>query len=101
MAEVEHLVLTAGHDVAKLHAPIQIDVSQVGDEIVQMSGRSIEMRLGDMIMRDAQGISCSIIYGQDNRSPITLATTHVLYIAYGPPGITAESITAQFEAIKH
>lgn len=100
VAEVETLILTAGHDVDKLSAPLVIDVSKEGDEIIQMNGTSRVMRVGDMIMRDSGGVSCSIIYGQDNRSAISATTTHALYVAYAPPGIDADSVMLQLEGIK-
>lgn len=67
-AEVDTLVLTAGHDAAKLAEPIVVDVSQKGDSIVRMNGEPKLMEAGDMVMRDATGVVCSIIYGQDNVS---------------------------------
>ena len=100
IAEVETLVLTAGHDVAKLHEPITIDVSREGDQMTQMNGTSKVIRTGDMIMRDADGISCSIIYGQDNRSPISMETTHALYVAYAPAGVPAEAVDDQLRKIE-
>jgi DNA/RNA-binding domain of Phe-tRNA-synthetase-like protein len=58
------------------------------------------MRAGDMVMRDAQGVCCSIIYGKDNRSPITPATTHMLYVAYAPVGVPAEAVSEQLKRIE-
>jgi DNA/RNA-binding domain of Phe-tRNA-synthetase-like protein len=58
------------------------------------------MSTGDMVMRDAQGLCCSIIYGQDNRSPITAATTHVLYVAYVPAGVPREAVEAQLSKME-
>jgi DNA/RNA-binding domain of Phe-tRNA-synthetase-like protein len=100
IAEVETLVLTAGHDVAKLGEPVTIDVSRESDQMTQMNGTSKVIRAGDVIMRDAEGISCSIIYGQDNRSPITTETSHVLYVAYAPAGVSAEAVDAQLQKIE-
>jgi DNA/RNA-binding domain of Phe-tRNA-synthetase-like protein len=100
IAEVETLVLTAGHDVAKLHEPILMDVSREGDHITQMNGTSKAIRAGDMIMRDAHGICCSIIYGQDNRSPISSVTSRVLYVAYAPAGVPSETVDAQLRRIE-
>ena len=100
IAEVETLVLTAGHDVAKLREPVSIDVSREGDQMTQMNGASKVIRAGDMIMRDADGISCSIIYGQDNRSPISADTSHVLYVAYAPTGVPEEVVDAQLQKIE-
>ena len=100
MAEVETLVLTAGHDVEHLQGQIVIDISQPGDQQSQMNGATKDMRAGDMVMRDDGGICCSIIYGQDNRSPISSGTTHVLYVAYAPPGVPAEVVNAQMQSIE-
>ena len=100
VAEVETLVLTAGHDVAKLKGDISLDVSRDGDRITQMNGSSKDIRAGDMVMRDTDGMCCSILYGQDNRSPISPATTHVLYVAYAPAGVPAETVEAQLAKIE-
>lgn len=100
MAEVETLVLTAGHDVSKLRGPVVIDVSLDGEEMTQMNGTSRPIRGGDMIMRDADGIACSIIYGQDARSPISRATSHVLYVAYAPAGVPADAVERQLRGIE-
>jgi DNA/RNA-binding domain of Phe-tRNA-synthetase-like protein len=100
MAELETLILTAGHDSQKLRGPIAIDVSGEGAQMTQMSGVSRAIRAGDMIMRDADGIRCSIIYGQDARSPITPETSRVLYVAYAPPGIAAEIVEGQLRRIE-
>lgn len=99
-AEVETLVLTAGHDVANLHEPILMDVSREGDHFTQMNGTSKAILTGDMIMRDAHDVSCSIIYGQDNRSPISSGTSHVLYVAYAPAGVPAETVDAHLRSIE-
>jgi DNA/RNA-binding domain of Phe-tRNA-synthetase-like protein len=100
MAEVETLVLTAGHDADQLVGPVVIDVSREGESMTQMNGTARAIRAGDMIMRDAGGICCSIIYGQDARSPIAPATSHVLYVAYAPPGVGADGVQRQLRAIE-
>lgn len=99
-AELETLILTAGHDVAQLEEPILIDVAREGDEIVQMNGKRKDVPVGDMVMRDAQGVACSILRGQDNRSPISKTTSHVLYVCYAPEGVTDEQVRAQLDAIE-
>ena len=100
IAEVETFILTAGHNVAKLHEPVSIDVSREGDKMTQMNGASKIIRAGDMVMRDTNGISCSIIYGQDNRSPISAETSHVLYVAYAPAGVPEDVVDSQLQKIK-
>lgn len=99
-AELETLILTAGHDVAQLEEPVVIDVARAGDEITQMSGTQKDVPVGDMLMRDAQGVACTILRGQDNRSPISKTTTHVLYVAYVPEGVTEEQVRAQLDRME-
>ena len=100
IAEMETFVLTAGHDVQKLFEPVEIDVSRERDHITQMHGANKTIRDGDMVMRDAYGISCSILYGQDNRSPIKQETEHVLYVAYAPVGVPAGMVESQLQKIE-
>ncbi len=99
-AEVETLVLTAGHDVEKLIEPVVIDVARAGEQLTSMNGETRPIRAADMVMRDAGGISCTILYGQDNRSPITPATKHVLYVSYAPRGVPPEAVAAQLRLIE-
>lgn len=99
-AELDTLILTAGHDVDRLEAPILIDVARDGDEITQMNGKRKDVPAGDMLMRDANDVACTILRGQDNRSPISKSTTHVLYVSYVPDGVTEEQVQAQLDAME-
>ena len=99
VSELDSLILTAGHDVERLLPPVTIDVSREGDSMTLMNGTAREIYAGDMVMRDAVGIACSIIYGQDNRSPITPETTPVLYVSYAPAGVPAGLVQAHLQRI--
>lgn len=99
-AEVDTFVLTAGHDAAELVEPVFIDVSRAGDELKPMNGPTKLIRAGDMVMRDGCGVCCTILYGQDNRSPITVKTRRVLYVAYAPAGVPVEAVEAQLRQIE-
>jgi len=100
IAEVDTLILTAGHDTAKLQGAISLDVSLKGDRITRMNGAPKDMEAGDMVMRDSTGVVCSLIYGQDNVSPITPSTTHVLFVSYAPAGVPAEVVESQLQRIE-
>lgn len=100
IAEVETLILTAGHDAGKLQGALTLDVSRAGDAITRMNGAPKAMEAGDMIMRDATGVVCSLIYGQDNVSPIMPATTHVLYVSYVPEGVPAATVEMQLQKME-
>ena len=65
-----------------------------------MNGAPKDMEAGDMVMRDATGVVCSIIYGQDNVSPISSATTQFLYVAYAPVGVPADAVEDHLRKIE-
>ncbi len=100
MAEVETFVLAAGHDVSCLRGPVLMDASRAGDRMVLMNGSLKDLRPDDMIMRDADAVRCSIIYGQDERSPIVPQTAHVLYVAYAPAGVPGEQVELHLRRIE-
>ena len=99
-AELKNHLLTAGHDVATLQNPVTVDVSTGGETYTTMSGKEQSLSPGDMFIADAQGVMSSIIYGPDNRTPITSDTSDVLFTVYGPDGISAQQITSHLEDIR-
>lgn len=98
-AELETLALAAGHDVARLELPLTIDIVHPGETFTQMVGASKTLLPGDMAMRDRLGITCTILYGQDDRSPITPATSHALYVVYAPPGVGQAAVATHLETV--
>jgi DNA/RNA-binding domain of Phe-tRNA-synthetase-like protein len=101
MAEMEVLTLAASHDADRLQPPITLDICRPGDLLHQMGG-ALRLQLpGDMAMREATGLACTILYGQDDRSPVTPATTHALYVVYAPPGVGRPAVAAHIGALLH
>ena len=98
-AELNTLILTAGHDADLLRNFVRIDVTQAGDQFTQMNGVLKSLKPGDMMMSDADGIVCTIIYGQDQRTPISPKTGRALYVAYAPPGVPATAVSEQLDSI--
>lgn len=92
MAELESLLLTAGHDLDQINDPIKLDSSSGNEVYTQLRGKIVSCKTGDMVMTDQQGVFCSIIYGQDQRTQITDRTRNVIYAVYVPPGINSDLI---------
>jgi hypothetical protein len=63
--------------------------------MTRMGGAVKALLAGGMLMRDAGGVCCSIIYGQDNRSPIATQPTGAFCVAYAP----AEQVEAHLRRI--
>lgn len=100
LAELETLILTAGHDADRLAWPLTFDVTRGGEAFTQMSGAARSLRAGDMLMRDAEGIVCTVLYGQDRRTPISPGTRRVLYVAYAPQGVGGPRVRHHLETLR-
>jgi len=92
MAELNSLLLTAGHDLDQTRGQISLDSSPGEETYTLLRNEEVTCKSGDMVMSDQQGVFCSVIYGQDLRTRITKDTKNVLYAVYVPSGIDAEVI---------
>ena len=100
MAELEDLLLTAGHDLDLVRGPLSIDVSTGLERFTRINGQEQELKAGDMYIRDAEGVLSSVIYGPDMRTRITERTAHVLFTTYGPEDITKADVLRHLEHIR-
>jgi DNA/RNA-binding domain of Phe-tRNA-synthetase-like protein len=100
MAEMEHRLLTAGHDLDTLELPIRLDVARGDEAYTLLRGEAQVVKAGDMMMVDRAGVISSILYGPDQRTQITPRTQQVAYTVYAPPGVGAETVQQQLLAIQ-
>ena len=100
VAELDTLILTASHDADLLEAPLTLDATRGGETFIQMNGSVRSLKPGDMMMADAGGTVCTILYGQDRRTPVSPQTRRALYVAYAPPGVPEEAVRRQLDAIR-
>lgn len=92
MEELRNMLLTAGHDLDVVTAPVTLDAAQGNEKYVRMNGGEQPLKSGDMIISDAVGVISSIIYGPDRRTAIRPSTTRVLFTVYGVSGIGERAV---------
>jgi DNA/RNA-binding domain of Phe-tRNA-synthetase-like protein len=98
-AELDSLLLTAGHDLDRLEPPLALDVSQTGDQFVGIGGQQHDVRPGDMLMRDRVGIISAVVYGPDRRTRLSEKTRRALFTTYAPAGIEPGSVQDHLEEL--
>ena len=99
MAEVKNLLLTAGHDLDVLRLPVVLDVSRGDESYTLLRGQAQQLKAGDMMMSDGEGIISSVIYGPDQRTQIQASTQNVMFTVYAPSGIGEEVVRAHLQDI--
>lgn len=92
ISELDNMLLTAGHDLAKLDLPLRLKISTGTELYSSISSKEVTTINGDMALRDRAGTISSILRGPDHKSRITSSTTEAVFTIYAPPGIEANYI---------
>ena len=92
MAELKNLLLTAGHDLEAIQMPVGVDVAEGSERYVRINGQEQELKPGDMMIVDDQGVISSVLYGPDHRTRINPETRRVFFTVYAPPGIGEQAV---------
>lgn len=100
MAEMQDLLLTAGHDLDVLQFPLTLDVATGSEGYTLLRGEQQTLKPGDMMIRDQVGVISSIIYGPDQRTQITPDTRNVVFTVYAPLGIDEQTVIGHLQHIK-
>lgn len=100
MAEMDDLLLTAGHDLDTLQLPITLEVARGSEQYITLRGLEQTLKTGDMFMRDGAGIISSIIYGPDQRTQISPRTKNVIFTVYAPTGIETLAVESHLQKIQ-
>jgi DNA/RNA-binding domain of Phe-tRNA-synthetase-like protein len=100
MAEMQDMLLTAGHDLDTLHLPLTLDVATGTENYTLLRGDEQILKAGDMMISDQKGVISSIVYGPDQRTQITPDTQNVVFTAYAPPGIDEQSVAGHLQHIQ-
>jgi len=99
MAELQHGLLTAGHDGDLIAGDVVLDCATGTERYMTLSGEEKTLKAKDMYVRDGEGVLSSIIYGPDQRTRINMDSRKALFTVYAPAGIQPEKITVHMQAI--
>jgi DNA/RNA-binding domain of Phe-tRNA-synthetase-like protein len=99
MAELDNMLLTAGHDLAALSSPLAISLGREDLSYILMNGSPQVLKNDDMCMSDQSGVISSVIYGPDQRTRLSPAASDAMFVVYAPDGIPEEAIHKHFSDI--
>jgi len=100
MAEMQDMLLTAGHDLDLLQLPLTLSVATGTEQYTLLRGEEQVLKAGDMMISDQNGVISSIVYGPDRRTQITPDTHNVVFTVYAPPGIDEQTVVGHLQHIK-
>ena len=100
MAEMKNMILTAGHDLAKISGAVSLKVASGKETYVCMNGREAKTVPDDIMITDGESVISSILRGPDGRTSIDEKTEQALYTIYAPAGIEEKEIISHMDDIE-
>lgn len=99
-AELKSQLLTAGHDLDAIEAPVTLDVATGQETYTLLNGQKETAKAGDMLMRDGLGVISTVIYGPDRRTRLGANTRRALFTVYAPLGVGTEAVARHLEELR-
>jgi len=87
MAEMCAGILVAVTDHERFDGKLKLDLAEEGEICRGMGDRKILTQAGEIVLRDEKDIVCVLCQGADEKTRVRDDTRHVLFYAYGVPGI--------------
>jgi DNA/RNA-binding domain of Phe-tRNA-synthetase-like protein len=100
IAELKNQLLTAGHDLDVVEAPVRLDIATGDEQFTRINGQAQQLKAGDMFIADRQGVLSAVIYGPDRRTRIVPGTTRAMFTVYAPPGIGMAAVRQHLQDIE-
>jgi DNA/RNA-binding domain of Phe-tRNA-synthetase-like protein len=100
IAELQSLLLTAGHDLDEVAPPVRLGVG-AGETFRGPGGQEQVVKAGDMFVADNRGrVLSAIITGPSDVARIGSATDAVLFHVYAVPGVDPALVAAHLDEIE-
>lgn len=92
MAEMCHGILMAIQDLDRFQGEWRLDLASEGETFKGVSGRMILCKEGEIILRDEDGIVCSLFQGPDFRTRVEISSKNIVVYIFTAKGIEEEQV---------
>ena len=99
LTELRTQVLLGTHDIDRVSGPAELFRPTEKLPFPGMRGEQIHCYPGDVTARDERGIILSLIAGPDERTHIRPDSTHIAFLFFAVPGVTAAQVAAVQERL--
>jgi DNA/RNA-binding domain of Phe-tRNA-synthetase-like protein len=92
LASVKTLLTFSAFDLARIAPPLSVRFSRAGEEVVLIGQRRKKLTGKELVLTDSAKVLCVYVHGDVEETKVTAATTDVLLVAYGIPGISPDEL---------
>jgi DNA/RNA-binding domain of Phe-tRNA-synthetase-like protein len=92
IAEMNHGILMAIQDLDRFQGIWKLDLAGEGETFQGVSGNMIRCKKEEIILRDEEGVVCSLFQGPDFRTRIETSSKNIVVYVFTAPGIQEEQV---------
>ena len=93
IAEMCHGILMAIQDLDCFQGEWKLDLAQEGETFQGVSGMMIRCKEDEIVLRDKEGIVCSLFQGPDYKTRVEPASRNIVVYIFTAPGIQEEHVS--------
>jgi DNA/RNA-binding domain of Phe-tRNA-synthetase-like protein len=93
IAEMYHGILMAIQDLDRFQGGWRLDLAQEGETFQGVSGRMIHCKEDEIVLRDQEGVVCSLFQGPDFKTRVEPASQNIVVYIFTAPGIQEEHVS--------
>jgi DNA/RNA-binding domain of Phe-tRNA-synthetase-like protein len=93
LAEMCHGILMAIQDLDRFHGEWKLDLAQEGETFQGVSGKMIRCKEDEIVLRDREGMVCSLFQGPDFKTRVEPASKNIVVYVFTAPGILEEHVS--------
>jgi DNA/RNA-binding domain of Phe-tRNA-synthetase-like protein len=93
IAEMCHGILMAIQDLDRFQGEWRLDLAQEGETFQGVSGRMIRCKEDEIVLRDGEGIVCSLFQGPDFKTRVEPTSKNIVVYVFTAPGILEEHVS--------
>ena len=94
LASVKTLLTFSAFDLTRITPPLAVRISHEGEAVVLIGNRKKHLTGKELVLTDAAKVLCVYVHGDVDATKVTEATTDVLLVAYGIPGLSHDELEA-------
>jgi len=93
IAEMCHGILMAIQDLNRFQGEWKLDLAQEGEMFQGVSGKMIRCKEGEIVLRDGEGMVCSLFQGPDFKTRVEPISKDIAVYVFTAPGIEEEQVS--------
>lgn len=93
IAEMCHGILMAIQDMDRFQGEWKLDLAQEGETFQGVSGKMIRCKEDEIVLRDKEGMVCSLFQGPDYKTRVEPASRNIVVYIFTAPGIQEEHVS--------